>query len=262
MWPVSATTLRSNSTLMLEIIGGRWLAWTITLLYQCAMIFCASSAIIGGVAGLNEFSGHRFCTVALEMPLFVAVCLTASIPKLQHVSWVTWTVSDHLERSEHTHNMQGSLSIFIAVLICVVGVTQLDRPVAAPTGDYDLGYHIFPTTSPAFVDGMVSWLTIFCQSRRPHPDTYADIRLKQWHGRFHPCHLGDEKPPGLPQSGVRLYDFCVVLLSLVGSSSPLRVTRELISSFALVIYKWCGQYVAAPALSVREPSFHIVEHCR
>ena len=69
--------------------------------------------------------------------------------QFQQIGWLTWA---------------GLISIFVAVFIVVVAVTTRDRPAAAPpTGDYDLGYHAFPS-GVTFATGVVASCTIFVSS--------------------------------------------------------------------------------------------------
>jgi hypothetical protein len=57
----------------------------------------------------------------------------------------------------------GFASVYVAVFIVVVGVTQRDRPAAAPqVGEYDLGYHAI--AYPSFMAGMTATATIFVSS--------------------------------------------------------------------------------------------------
>ncbi|RSL55934.1 hypothetical protein CEP53_006932 [Fusarium sp. AF-6] len=111
----------------------------------------------------------------------------------------------------------GFLSVFIAVFIVVVGVTTLDRPAAAPqTGDYEFGYHTIG--NPTFVAGITSAATIFCSGA----GTSAFLPV-----------ISEMKRP-------RDYNKAVYLCMGIVSASYL--------SFSLVVYRWCGKWVASPSL--------------
>jgi hypothetical protein len=114
----------------------------------------------------------------------------------------------------------GFISIYAAVLIVVIGVTTRDRPAAAPqTGPYDLGY--VAINNPDFAAGMVASSTIFVSSA----GTSA----------FLPVISEMRNPKDYKKA---LYP-CMVL-----------VTASYLA-FSLVVYRWCGQWVASPSLGVR-----------
>lgn len=98
-----------------------------------------------------------------------------------------------------------------------VGVTTRDRPAAAPqTGDFELGYHVIG--SPTFVTGMTAAATIFCSGA----GTSAFLPV-----------ISEMRQP-------RDYNKAVyVCMSLVTASYL---------TFSLVVYAWCGQWVASPSL--------------
>lgn len=111
----------------------------------------------------------------------------------------------------------GFTSIFIAVFIVVVAVTTRARPAAAPqTGDFDLGYHA--VAYPGFAAGMVASCTIFVSSA----GTSA----------FLPVISEMRRPAEYRKS---LY----VCMGLVTASYL---------TFSLVVYRWCGKWVASPSL--------------
>ncbi|KAI1084349.1 transmembrane amino acid transporter [Whalleya microplaca] len=111
----------------------------------------------------------------------------------------------------------GFLSVFVAVFIVVVGVTTLDRPAAAPqTGDYEFGYNVI--SHPTFVAGITSVSTIFCSGA----GTSAFLPV-----------ISEMKRP-------RDYNKAVYLCMGIVTASYL--------SFSLVVYRWCGKWVASPSL--------------
>ncbi|KAM0276784.1 hypothetical protein ACHAQH_006373 [Verticillium albo-atrum] len=111
----------------------------------------------------------------------------------------------------------GFLSVYIAVFIVVVGVTTRDRPAAAPqTGDFELGYHVIG--NPTFVTGITSVATIFCSGA----GTSAFLPV-----------ISEMRKP-------RDYNKAVYLCMGIVTASYL--------TFSLVVYRYCGQWVASPSL--------------
>jgi hypothetical protein len=117
----------------------------------------------------------------------------------------------------------GFISIFTAVFIVVIAVTTLDRPAAAPqTGDFELGY--FVIANPTFIAGITASATIFVSSA----GTSA----------FLPVISEMRKPKDFNKA---LY----VCMAIVQAAYL---------SFSLVVYKWCGQWVASPSLGSAGPT--------
>lgn len=111
----------------------------------------------------------------------------------------------------------GTISIFIAVFIVVVAVTTLDRPAAAPqTGDFELGWEAI--AYPSFTIGMVATCTIFISSA----GTSAFLPV-----------ISEMREPR---------DYRKSLYTCMGSVLAAYL------AFALVMYRYCGEWVASPAL--------------
>ena len=105
---------------------------------------------------------------------------------------------------------------------CRVGVTTLDRPAAAPqTGDYELGFYAI--NHSGFTATTVALTNIF--------DSAAGTAA------FLPV-LSEMKSP-------RDYNKAVTLCMTVVTACYV--------SFAVVIYRYCGQWIATPALSSAGP---------
>lgn len=116
----------------------------------------------------------------------------------------------------------GFASIFIAVFIVVVAVTTLDRPAAAPqTGDYELGYYVI--AHPTFAAGMVASCTIFVSSA----GTSAFLPV-----------ISEMREPR---------DYRKALFVCMG------IVNAAYLAFSLVVYRWCGQWVASPSLGSAGP---------
>ncbi|KAF2236762.1 hypothetical protein EV356DRAFT_530668 [Viridothelium virens] len=111
----------------------------------------------------------------------------------------------------------GFASIFTAVLIVVIGVTTRSRPAAAPqTGPYELGY--FVIAHPTFVEGITASTTIFVSSGGS--------------GAFLPVISEMKKPQ----------DYSKAVFAAMG------LVQSAYLAFSLVVYRWCGQWVASPSL--------------
>jgi hypothetical protein len=111
----------------------------------------------------------------------------------------------------------GFFSIFVAVFIVVVGVTTTSRPAAAPqTGDFDLGYRV--VAYPSFIAGMSASATIFVSSA----GTSAMIPV-----------IAEMRNPR---------DYRKALFVCMGFVNAAYL------AFSLVVYKWCGKWVASPSL--------------
>ncbi|KAJ5241275.1 uncharacterized protein N7469_002866 [Penicillium citrinum] len=111
----------------------------------------------------------------------------------------------------------GFASVYIAVFIIVIGVTVRDRPAAAPqTGDFELGYRVIG--NPDFTTGITAAATIFVSSAAT--------------SAFLPVISEMRKPKDYPKA-------VYMSMSLVTASYL---------TFSLVIYAWCGKWIASPSL--------------
>lgn len=99
----------------------------------------------------------------------------------------------------------------------MIAVTLRDRPAAAPqTGDYELGYYVI--AYPTFAAGMVASCTIFVSSA----GTSAFLPV-----------ISEMRNP-------RDYRKALYTCMAIVTAAYL--------SFSLVVYRWCGQWVASPSL--------------
>ncbi|EXJ80441.1 hypothetical protein A1O1_08586 [Capronia coronata CBS 617.96] len=115
------------------------------------------------------------------------------------------------------------VSIFTAVMIVVIGVTLRDRPAAAPpTGPYELGYHVIG--SPTFVTGIIAAATILSSSA----GTSAFLPV-----------ISEMRRP---------QDYSKALYVCMGIVTASYLTCS------LVVYRWCGQWVASPSLGSAGPT--------
>lgn len=123
----------------------------------------------------------------------------------------------------------GFISIFAAVFIVVVAVTTRDRPAAAPQeGEFELGYYAI--AYPTFSMGMVATCTIFVSSA----GTSAFLPV-----------ISEMREPR---------DFRKALYTCMA------IVTSAYLAFALVVYRWCGQWVAAPSLGSAGDKIKIVAY--
>ncbi|GKZ20530.1 hypothetical protein AbraIFM66951_005855 [Aspergillus brasiliensis] len=191
---------------MAQILAGRMGKEIAGIFFILGNIICTGSAIIAISTGLNALSHHAACTVWWAVVAFAVIAAVASIRKLEQLSWLTWT---------------GFISVFVAVFVVVCGVTQLDRPAAAPaTGPYELGFYAVPPTTPSFEIGMLATCNIFVSSANT--------------GAFVPV-LAEMKNPRDFKKAVHVAMTIILVLYF---------------TFSLVVYAYCGQWVASPSLGV------------
>jgi hypothetical protein len=108
------------------------------------------------------------------------------------------------------------------VLVIVIGVTFNSRPAAAPrTGPFELGFHAI--AYPTFAASMTAACTIFVSSCGcpGYIPVIAEMR----------------KPKEFKRSAI-------IVAVLVGS---------VYLSFSMVLYRWCGQWIASPLLGSAGP---------
>lgn len=191
---------------MAGIVGGQVTKEVAGLLFIIAFLLSTSAGIVGLSTGFNALSHHAACTVWWNLLAAVIIGGTASIRRLHQVGWVTYV---------------GFVSIYAAVLIVVIGVTQQSRPAAAPqTGDFDLGFHAI--AYPSFAVGMVGASTIFYSSAGTSAFLPVISEMRR------------------PQDYKKALYLCMTI-----------VTASYLA-FTVVIYRWCGQWLANPSLGVRQ----------
>ncbi|OJJ96049.1 hypothetical protein ASPACDRAFT_35577 [Aspergillus aculeatus ATCC 16872] len=125
----------------------------------------------------------------------------------------------------------GFVSIFSAVLIVVIAVTIPDRPAAAPqTGPFELGFYAFPVPAPTFAEGLVATCTIFVSSSNT--------------GAFIPV-ISEMKKPKEYNKAIYTSMTSLTVLYLV---------------FGLVVYRYCGKWVASPSLGSAGQTIKMVSY--
>ncbi|RSL88338.1 hypothetical protein CDV31_016080 [Fusarium ambrosium] len=172
-------------------------------LFLLTWILATGSGFIGLAQGFQVLSSKHVCTVVWTLVAAICTALVASIQTLGKLAILTWI---------------GFASIFTAVFIVVVGVTQVDRPAAAPQeGPFDM--EVLAVGAPTFIPGFVAAINLFAG--------YGSTPT------FMPV-IAEMKTPK---------SFTKALFSSQGFLVACYV------SFALVVYvRYCGQYVASPSL--------------
>lgn len=192
---------------MAHVLGGVVGREISGVLFLCAYIIAAGSGILGVSIALNALSNHAACSVWWSFIATIVIVACASVRKFHQIGWLTWA---------------GFISIFIAVLIVVIGVTTRDRPAAAPqTGDFELGYYVI--AYPNFTGGIVASASIFVSSA----GTSAFLPV-----------ISEMRYP-------KDYNKALYVCMAIVNGAYL--------SFALVVYKWCGQWVTSPSLGSAGP---------
>ncbi|KAI0477145.1 putative amino acid transporter [Xylariaceae sp. FL0804] len=183
-------------------LGGAWLRELIGAVFLVAYILVVGSGIVGLSVALNALSDHGACTVWFSFVSAVVITACASIRTLKNMGWVM---------------LAGFLSLLVAILVVVIGVTTLDRPAAAPqTGDFELGYAAI--AYPTFAAGMTATATIFISSAGS--------------SAFLPV-ISEMRRPR---------DFKKAVYVCMGLVLAFYLT------FPLIVYAWCGNWIANPAL--------------
>ncbi|KAL3475833.1 transmembrane amino acid transporter protein-domain-containing protein [Aspergillus californicus] len=193
---------------------------------------CHSIADMAEVAGgvvAKEITGLLFIIAYVLVTGSGIIGVSTALNALSHhgactVWWsflgtVVIVATSSIRKLEHVGWLSylGFLSIYTAVLIVVIGVTLQDRPAAAPQeGPYELGY--VAINNPGFAAGMVASCTIFVSSAGTSAFLPVISEMRE------------------PREYKKALYCCMVLVT----SSYL--------AFSLVVYRWCGMWVASPSL--------------
>ncbi|KAF9881554.1 hypothetical protein CkaCkLH20_00700 [Colletotrichum karsti] len=176
-----------------EISGG---------LFLLTWVLASGSSFVGLAQGFKTLSSLKVCSIIWTLIAAVCTALVSSIPTLGRLSILAWI---------------GFGSIFTAVFIVVVGVSQVERPAAAPQeGPYDM--EVYAVAMPEFVPGVVAAINLFVG--------YGSTPT------FMPVIAEMKSPRSFTKS---LF------------SSQIFLAASYVS-FGTVVYVYCGQYVASPSL--------------
>ncbi|KEZ39569.1 hypothetical protein SAPIO_CDS9472 [Scedosporium apiospermum] len=127
------------------LVGGPIARELASALFLLTWILASGSGFIGLSQGFQVLSTRHVCTVVWTLVAAICTILVASIRTLGKLAILTWI---------------GFASIFTAVFIVVVGVTQVDRPAAAPQeGPFNM--EVVAVGSPTFIPGFVAAINLF-----------------------------------------------------------------------------------------------------
>ncbi|KAI9641909.1 hypothetical protein NHQ30_009777 [Ciborinia camelliae] len=177
-----------------EVAGG---------LFLLTWILATGAAFIGLAQGFKILANGKVCTVVWTMVAALCTAIASSVRTLGKMAILTWI---------------GFASIFTAVFVVVVGVTQVDRPAAAPqTGDFSL--EVIAVGSPGFVTGLTAVINLFVGFGST--PTFIPVIAEM------------ARPKSFPKA----------LFSSQGALCACYI------AFSMVVYFYCGQYVASPSLA-------------
>ncbi|KAL2201782.1 hypothetical protein CC79DRAFT_1281382 [Sarocladium strictum] len=171
-------------------------------IFLLTWILAAGSGFIGLAQGFDVLSSKHVCSVVWTLVAALCTALIASVQTLGKLAVLTWI---------------GFASIFTAVFIIVVGVTQADRPAAAPQ-EGPINMEVLAVGHPSFIPGFVAAVNLFAG--------YGSTPT------FMPVIAEMKTPKSFKKSLFTSQGFLVACYV----------------SFALVVYTYCGQYVASPSL--------------
>lgn len=192
----------------------------------------ADMANVVGGAGAKEVVGLLFIIAYVLTTGSGIIGVSTALNSLSHhaactvwwslIATVVTITTASIRKLEHVGwlTYAGFISIYAGVLIVVIGVTTRDRPAAAPqSGPYELGF--VAVNNPGFAAGMVASSTIFVSSA----GTSAFLPV-----------ISEMRRPK---------DYKKALFCCMGL-----VTASYLA-FSLVVYRWCGKWMASPSLGVR-----------
>ncbi|CVK98833.1 related to neutral amino acid permease [Fusarium mangiferae] len=184
------------------VVGGPIAREIAGALFLLTWVLSSGSGFIGLAQGFKTLADGKVCTVVWTMIAALLTAVAASIPTLGKLAILTWI---------------GFASIFTAVFVVVVGVSQVDRPAAAPqTGPFNM--EVISVAHPGFVAGLTAAINLFAG--------YASTPT------FMPVIAEMRVPSSFPRA-------------LFSSQAFLMACYV---SFGMVVYYFCGQYVASPSL--------------
>ncbi|KAL6850718.1 hypothetical protein ACO1O0_007843 [Amphichorda felina] len=128
-----------------DVLGGPIARDVAGALFLLTWILATGSGFIGLAQGFQVLSSRHVCMVVWTFVAAACTALLASIQTLGKLAILTWI---------------GFASIFTAVFIVVVGVTQVDRPAAAPQ-EGPVGMEVLAVGHPGFVPGLVAAINLF-----------------------------------------------------------------------------------------------------
>ena len=149
------------------------------------------------------------------------LCQRKDVPehRLADVGWIPLDLHSSIDRRVCCFPVSLRRGAGTDDVLRSIGVTTRDRPAAAPqTGPYELGYYAIAHTT--FAGGMVASLNIFVSSAGT--SAFMPVIAEMRHPK----------------------DFHKALFVCMGFVTASYLT------FSLVVYRWCGMWVASPSLGV------------
>lgn len=183
------------------------------------LIFAAGSGLLGISIALNAISSHGACTAIFVAVAAITVTLCASIRTLSRISWLAWVGLITLlvaSKSPLTQPFMHTASNVSSVLMITIAVGVQDRPDSAPPGPWKSDYKLIG--HPTFTKGISAVATfIFAYAGTPF---------------FFPI-VSEMREP-------RHYQKAMVLCQTVVTVTYVTI--------GIIVYYFCGSYVASPAL--------------
>ncbi|KAJ4248418.1 hypothetical protein NW762_012755 [Fusarium torreyae] len=202
------------------VVGGPIAREIAGALFLLTWVLSSGSGFIGLAQGFKTLADGKVCTVVWTMVAALLTAVAASIPTLGKLAILTWigfaSIFTAVFVVVQVHHPQ-SYSVSSANYLRSVGVSQVDRPAAAPqTGPFDL--EVISVAHPGFVAGLTAAINLFAG--------YASTPT------FMPVIAEMRVPSSFPRA---LFSSQAFLMACY-------------ISFGMVVYYFCGQYVASPSL--------------
>ncbi|RMY01919.1 hypothetical protein D0868_08245 [Hortaea werneckii] len=181
-------------------------------------IFVAGSAMLSISIALNALSLHGTCTAVFVAVAAIGGFLLSSIQTLGRISWLAWFgVITILIASKFTLLLRtGNLALTESVFTVTIGVAVEEKPSTAPPGEWKSDYKI--TNSPGFAEAASSLSSlVFAYAGTP---SFFSI-------------VSEMKDPRKYTRSLFICQSVVTIVYLI---------------IGIVVYYYCGSYVASPAL--------------
>jgi hypothetical protein len=178
------------------------------LLFLIAFVLCTGSGLLGTSIAFNALSEHGACSVWFSFVSTILIILYSSIRTWEKMTWPMTLAF---------------ISVLGGVLAVVIGVTQNDRPAAAPAeGDYEFGFYTI--AHPVFAAGITASAAIFISSAAGpvYIPVIAEMRRPQDYRKA-------------------VFPVAVMVASIYLACS-------------MVVYYYCGQWIATPSLGSAGPT--------
>jgi len=199
---------------MMALIWGKWgRELIIVQLILVQILICAAGIVSTGTA-FNALSNHGTCTVYFNLASTTLVTICSSVRTFSRLGFITWF---------------GFTSLFVAIFIFTVAVSQQDRPAAAPqTGPFDLG--VVAVAYPGFTLGMIMTMNLFACTSGPFMYLPVIAEMKN------------------PREFKKATIWAGVIVGII------------YFTFSTVIYGYCGIWISSPAFGSAGPLFKKISY--